>query len=198
MHDLDDVLRSVRRYLAATLGEPWVIYLARSDVADDDRPAALIDAGDLRAPAGRATLHQGPVEHTLPLTVTCWPSPAPETWAAHTARGLASQLNALVVHGLDLGQDANGRPVAGPYRIPLYDYSDVPVIGGTPGPADPYDRLWVDSHSTRAFQDPGDPRRWNVVLELTLSWETPGRLGPEADAPITAAMPVTYRGRVNP
>lgn len=194
MYDVDDVIRSVRRYVAATLGEPWTISLARNEVADDDRPAALIELGALRAPNGRVSLQQGPVDHSLPITITCWPPPAPDRYAAHVAHGLVSHLNNLVVHGLDLGVNENGRPIAGPYRIPLYDYSGVPPVEAVPGPEHPHDRLWVESHSAHAFQDQTDPRRWNVVLELTVSWEAPGRVPPGFDAPIAQSMPGRYAG----
>lgn len=193
-YDVDDVVRSVRRYLAATLGAPWEISLAREDVAGDDRPAALIEVGALSAPGGRVSLQQGPVEHRLPITITCWPPPAPDRWASHVAYGLVSQLNALVVLGLDLGNDAHGRPAAGPYYFPLYDYSGTPPLEAVPGPEHPHARLLIESHSAHAFQDVSDSRRWNVVLELAVSWWAPGRVpAADLDAPLVQAMPATFR-----
>lgn len=197
MYDVDDIARSVRRYVSELLGPPWELNLERTDVADDSRPAGLVELGQARVRRARASIPQGSVEMFMPVTVTLYPSLAPPREAGRTARGLAHGLQQLVQTGLVGPTFADGRRSAGPERIPLYDYSPVPLTGTDEErvpPAHAHDVLWAEDYGTRALQDPMDPQRWTVVLELRVSWEQPGRADEVAQAaPIAERMPATIR-----
>lgn len=194
MWTLDDVKLSLRRYLSLTL-EPvveearWTIRFSKEQVRDQARPAGLIESGLIRPASGYAsragTLQQGNVVEEVPITVTLYPELQDPREARRRADRLSQQLYDLIRFGLDLRHSETERPVAGPERIPLYDYAEVALSGtaeGRTGPEDPHDFLFADGYSANAVQDPEDPKRYSVVLELTLSWERPGRVT-DVDAP---------------
>lgn len=196
MYSPDDVARSIRRYVGAMLGPPWVIDLERRAVADDERPAGLIELGRAQVRRARTSIPQGEVELFAPLTVMLYPSLDKPRQAGRTARNLAFALEQLVVLGADGLVFADDRPASGPERIPLYDYSDVPLEGTAAereGPEFPHDVLFVEDYGVNPVQDPQDPKRWSVALDCRVSWEQPGRAAP--DAPITARMPPTLTVR---
>lgn len=209
MWELDDVKRSVRRYVSQTLvalpADPvrrWTIRFSREQVRDEERPAGMIEAGDMiRSGDSRVSLDQGNVTETVPLTLTLWPEIQEPREAERRATRLAQQLYDLIRFGLMLDHGVSGRSVSGPERIPLYDYSDVAASGTAEerrGPEDPHDVMWAESYSSRAIQDPDDPRRYAIVLELTVSWERPGRIPTDVPAPVVQRMPSTFRAEVNP
>lgn len=176
----DDVLFSVRRYLSELLGPPWVLRFERTEIRNEERPIGVVDVGPSRTTRSRATVPQGNVERAATLSVNLYPGVGGDARAAkREAESHAQRVQDLVDFGLDLGNDRNGRPKAGPYRIPLYDYRD--VVGA--GPSEPYDRLWVDEDfNVRTIQDPIDPRRYAVIAEGTLSWEAAGRTYGKAES----------------
>lgn len=189
MYEPDDIVRSVRRYVAVMLGPPWQLDLERKEVADDARPAGVLETGPEAVRRARATVPQGSVELFMPLTVSLYPPLAEPREAGRAARRLSGSLLDLLLVGADGPVFADGRRAAGPERIPLYDYSNIPLIGTAAeraGPEFPHDVLWVEDYSARPVQDPLDPQRWTVVLELRVSYERPGRVGPVA--PLTARL----------
>lgn len=214
MWTLDDAKLSLRRYIASTI-EPlpvtppapqkrWTIRLSREQVRDEERPAGMIESGDLiRSGGSRVALQQGEVMESVPLTVTLWPEVQEPREARRRADRLAQHLYDLMRFGLEMEHSVTGRPVAGPERIPLWDYAETAVSGTAEertGPEDPHDLLWADSYSARAIQDPDDPRRYAVILEVTVSWERAGRVT-DTDAPVVTQMPATsvlLTGEVNP
>lgn len=192
--ELDDVARSVRRYLAMTLptfpgDEPrWKIRVERREVRDEDRPVGVVVLGQIATTRARTSRLQGQVEEVVPVTINLYP-PIPEDAtgvdgvreARLEAHQLATQLHQLFNTGLTV--KVGERHFAGPFNVPLWDYADVPVSGKEKsGPADPHDVLWVDDKSlnVQAIQDPDDYRRWSVIANLRVSIERPGR-GPAAD-----------------
>lgn len=193
MFDRDDVVRSVRRYAAGALGEPWTIRLQASAIADEQRPLAVLEAGPLTAGRSRATVPQGDTEAEMSLTLTTYPVvdlQGDPRAARLAADRLAQLLHDLVEHGYDVPR-ANGRPGAGPLRLPLWDYTAAATSGvSRAGAPFPHDVLWVEDHSSRPIQDPIDPQRWTVVLDMRLSWRRPGRVGPPA--PVVTGVPGTY------
>lgn len=194
IYDPDDVVRSFRRLVFAMVGAPWSLSLERREVKDEARPAGLVEIGQTRASSARSAIPQGPVVYAAPVTVTLYPSLASPREAGRTARILAHGLHQLIAVGADGPVFEDGRPAAGPERVPLYDFSPVPLTGSAEqreGPEFPHDVLWVEDYGARALQDPMDPQRWSVVLDARVSWEAPGRVS-SADDPITTAMPLTY------
>ena len=199
MYGMDDVVRSVRRTVAEMLGPPWNLDLERREVPDDERPAGLIEPGAPSRRPARTSIPQGNVVHLLPLTVTLYPSLEEPRISGRTARQLAQGLEDLAAYGTEGPVFQDGRPASGPERWPLYDYVDVP-LEGTPeerrGPAFPHDVMWLEDAAARTIQDVQDPTRWTVVLDVRVSWEAPGRVGPPA--PIVRSMPGGYMPRPLP
>lgn len=195
MYDQDDIARSVRRYVAEMLGPPWAIDLERKEVRDDARPAGLVEVAQSRVRRARVSIPQGNVEMFAPVSVTLYPSLADPREAGRTARVLTHALLQLIVVGADGPTFEDGRPASGPERLPLYDYADVPLTGTAAqrqGPAHPHDLLWAEDYGVRPIQDPQDPQRWTVALDMRVSWEQPGRVSQaDLDAPIATAMPAS-------
>lgn len=187
----DDVLRSLRRYLALTLeSPPWKIRVERREVKDEHRPVAVITDGPITPVRARTALTQGNIEELMPVSLTLYP-PLSEssTDAIRASRLEASKLKAqlrdLLMIGLRITttEDGRTRHWAGPLRLPLWDYDGVPVTGEDKGgPEDPHDVLWIvdSSLNVNAIQDPEDVRRWTVVATFRVSVERPGRV-PAAD-----------------
>lgn len=182
--DIDDVARSIRRYLAGTLeAPPWTIRTERREVRDDARPVAVIVPGPMLTQRARETRYQGEWTWVAPMTVSCYPAiDKDERKVANDARKLQAQLQRLIVNGIPV-LDTAGALRSGPFRIPLYDYSATDLSGpDKAGPEDPHDTIWVERESlnVQGIQDPDDPSRWTVVLEFRASVEAPGAL-PEAE-----------------
>jgi hypothetical protein len=180
VYDDESIARSVRRYIAPALGQPWNLMLERQEVRDDARPAGVVELGAAKERRARTSLPQGEVENFIAATVTLYPATDAPRKAGREARQLAGFLRRLIQFGADPeGADeltrADGRPMAGPARLPLWDYDGAEP--GTAGPPRPHDTMWAEDWSADAIQDPLDARRWSVVLEMRLSWEEPGRLG---------------------
>lgn len=177
-YDVDDVARSLRRYLALALdGPPWRIRTERRMVRDDDRPVAVLDLGPQLVQFAREARHQGNWVWVAPVTITCYPEVnQDEEEGAWEARTLRARLLRLVTIGVPV-LDNTGAPLSGPFRVPLYDYADTPLTGADrAGPTYPEDVIWVvrESLTSEAIQDPDDPKRWTVVLEFRASVEAPG------------------------
>lgn len=209
MYELDDVLLSVRRYYSLALPGDWRIRLERIQVADDERPAAVLEAGVKTTPVRRASIDQGPVTERVPVTLTAYPSLDGSVRAAgRRARQLATLLERVTSYGLDLGlfpapDPRFGRPLAGPDHIPLWDYADVAVegdAGDRTGPTLPHDWVLVEDSSAQPVQDLEDERRWTVICELQLAWDSPGRIPQDfLDEPIaTGPIHGSYGGEVRP
>jgi hypothetical protein len=202
MYDSDSVARSVRRYVYEMAQDPWTISLERDEVRDDDRPAGVVEVGEARLRDGRVSIPQGNVSRFAPVTVTLYPALLEPRKAGRAARQLSSRLDDLITFGADWFDEVTGRPLAGPERIPLYDYDEIDLDSTDPadraGAEKPHDWLWAEDYSTNAVQDPIDPRRWSVILEVRVSWEQPGRTIPPAPLASDGLGPVSYRGLVQP
>lgn len=191
--DPDNIVRSVRRYVTDMLGPPWAIDLEREELADADRPGGVIEVGAEQVRFIRRSVPQGNVQAFMPVTLTLYPSLAEPREAGRTARHLSNALARLIAVGASELLQVNGRPGAGPEVLPLYDYSDVPLHGTIAqrrGPARPFTVMWAEDYSTRPLQDPQDPQRWSVILEMRVSYEYAGRATP--DGPIVERMPGGY------
>jgi hypothetical protein len=183
-YDPESIGRSIRRYMAGLLTQPWSVALEAREVRDDQRPAGVIELGEVRTRRARISIPQGEVEEFAPVTVTLYPrildvdgtTYLDARVTAREARLLSDSIRQLIVSG------AEGVAMSGPERFPLWDYSA--VAPGTPGPADPIDVLWVEDYSVRTLQDTDDLRRWSVAVDARLSWERAGRV-PPAGVPLT-------------
>lgn len=199
--DPDDVLRSLRRYVALILGSPpWRVRLQRTRVSDDERPVAVIEeSSPLTEPFSRAGhASQGDVQQAQTFALMCYPT-FDSTQAVAESAERARQLKRLVHAGFARGlvtDDAPPKNIGMPWRIPVYDFATVP-IAGTPqersGPAEPYMHADVGrGFNTRAIQDPLDEFRWTVVANVPVTWWAAGRIRP--DAPLAERVPGGWGG----
>lgn len=191
----DDIVRSVRRYLGMMLGdsgqEEWKLRVERREVKDEQRPVGVVLSGPIQTKRARSSLVQGGVEEVMPLTISLYPPLAggsvDEIRSGRlNASKLKSLLNDLLVIGLTLTttEDGRVRNWAGPWVLPLWDYTDVPVTGTEKeGPEDPHAVLWIEENSlaVQALQDPEDAKRWSVIANFRVTLERPGRIAPEAE-----------------
>lgn len=183
--DPDDVLRSLRRYVAQTLGSPpWSVRVQRVRVADDERPAAVIEqsSGLTTAHSRAGTRQQGDMQKLQTFTVVCYPT-VEETAAEsrQEAGRVASLLDAGFSRGL-VTDDDPPKMIGAPWRVPVYDFSAVPITGpDRGGPVEPYSYANVDpTFNVRPIQDPLDELRFTVVATVPLSWWQGGRVPPTA------------------
>lgn len=193
MNDPEDVIRSLRRYVALMLGSPpWSVRAQRTRVADEERPVAVVEgSGPLSTPFARtARVRQGDQQKARPFTVVCYPVVVWESAAeaAHGARELVTLLDAGFSRGL-VTDDVPAVNIGGPFRVPIWDYAGVPIVGASrAGPADPYSYANVDpSFNVRDVQDPLDELRFTVVASLRLTWWQGGRVPPAA--PVATSVP---------
>lgn len=195
MNDPEDVLRSLRRYVAQMLGSPpWTVRLQRTRVADDERPVAIVEeSGPLTTPFARArTVNQGDQQKQQSFTVVCYPPLGSQPVdSAETARQVASLLDAGFSRGL-VTDDTPPVNIGAPFYFPVYDYAGVPITGsGRAGPQDFYTFAEVDNtFNVRAIQDAVDEKRYTVVANLRVRWWQAGRI--PADAPIAESVTGTF------
>jgi hypothetical protein len=180
--DPNDVLRSVRRYIAQALGSPpWTVRLQRTAVADDERPVAILEPGPLTTPFARRAINQGDVQKQQTITVVCYPEVGADTASsAQTAREVVALLDASISRGLIDGE--TGVNIGAPFRIPVYFFETTPIEGvNRKGPDDPYMHINVDeTFAIRPVQDAMDERRYTVVATLRVNWWQGGRVPPFA------------------
>lgn len=200
----DDVRRSIRRYLSYTFDSPpWRIRVERREVTNDARPILVVQLGDASDTFAREALEQGDVTELFPVTVYAYPEKATnERVGQRDGELIRAQLHDLMRFGLpttfphgdppaDVSltlDDADGRPACGPYRIPLYNYSGVPIEGARVQPAFPHAVIKVQRESVsagRPIQDPDDPRQLTVALEFRAQLERPGRALPRQTWSVT-------------
>jgi hypothetical protein len=189
--DPDDVLRSLRRYVAMILGSPpWTVRLQRVSVSDDERPVAVLEPGALTTLFARRAVNQGDVEKAQTITVVCYPVVGADTPnSAEAARQVAGLLDAGVSRGC---VDATtGAFVGGPWRVPVYAFAGVPLTGQTrQGPSSPYMHASVaQTFSVRPIQDALDERRYTVTATIPLTWWQGGRVPPPAPRATRGLVP---------
>lgn len=204
----NDIARSIRRYLSMLLADDWTIRIERREVRDEERPVAVVEMGQEQALRARETVPQGEVETLHPITITCYPAlpggedddpPAdPLREAQGKAAALKTLLNRWLMFGLTVKNDIDGDgkwEMAGPYRLPLWDYGDVALFGEEREvTTDPHDVLAVqrESVNVEAIQDNEDFRRWTVVCEFRVTMEQPGRIRHEDEGYIAEGIEGTY------
>lgn len=200
MYRKADIARSIKRYLSLMWNEDsgWTIRTERRVVGDDQRPVAVVLLGDKRIIRARTSRNQGMVVEGVPLTLYAYP-PVGEDERLANAEGekIADLLSDVFTLGLspdDEEKDPAWFPFSAPFRIPLWDYSDVPLTGDKRGgPEEPHDVIWVDpdSLSVQNLEDPQDAKRRTVAVEARLSIARPGRAEPQG--PPVKEMPGGFK-----
>jgi hypothetical protein len=197
--DPDDVLRSLRRYMAQMLSSPpWTVRLQRTAVGDDERPVAIIEPGVLTTPFARRAVNQGDVQKQQGFTVVAYPVlGATAVESAETARVTAGLIDGGISRGL-VTDDTPPALIGAPWRLPVYAYAGVPLEGaGRQGPADPYMHADIDqTFNVRPIQDAMDELRYTVVASLRVSWWQGGRIPPAAPLATGGLVPGPWSGAV--
>lgn len=191
MFEPDDVARSLRRYLEFVLpiGPPpdWTLRLERRNVADEQRPVGVILLGDASTIQARETFEQGMVVDLYPVTLYFYPVVAETAQVARregdAVRSLIHRLFKFgpVLKGIDPALlDENGRPKAGPFRAPLWNWDGIPSEGPAEDrkpPESAQSAMVVAQNSLVAqnLEDEDDERRRTVAVEFRLEVEYPGR-----------------------
>lgn len=183
MRTTTDVLRSMNRYVALVLGDEWEVRLA----ADDVRHGAKFAVVSLVGP----TLYSGPAiyqDAIQPMQVAAYQAPAESN-----ETGLVA---ALVVEETLFGGFSgkfpsysettnDATPVTrtvrtGSRRVPLYDYSGVPLDGVNAGTfaRNEHDYMRVLDFSTSRLSDPVDDRAIVVLADIRVTWRRPTHADP--------------------
>lgn len=194
---LDDRRRSLRQYVALGMdgsGDLYDLRVLREEIADDARPAGLIEpatpVGALGNP--RTTVPQGAVQQQQTFAVVLYPRVEDEEDPrVHRLRAdlHAQRLYDVISIGLVNDDDTE---LSRPGMVPLWDHADAATGGPARGnvPADPYAWMTVEDWTVQPIQDPLDDKRWSIVGSLRCSWWHPGRVA--ADEPIAVSMPGAY------
>lgn len=183
---VDDLHRSLRRYVAAVFGKPWVVRTERQPVRDDDREVIVIEpASGVTTGRHRVSIPQGGVEKIMAFSAMAYPAlMTTSRESRHEAQRVADLLDGVFTLGLveELREGVQTN-LGAPFRVPVWDYDGVSVTGrDRAGPDDPYGLAWVSDLSVRAVQDPVDSLRFTVACDLRLGWLQAGRAaltGPE-------------------
>ena len=152
-----DALRSLKRYIAVALSDSWEVRLSREEGAFD-RPFARV--WQVAGSTYPLTSGKWLADIVQPFVISCYPDPGTTVdESLLAAQAVEEQLFQTFRAGV-----ADGRPL----RVPLYNYTGVPLDG--PGVWMPQGFMRVTDLSTQPFPDPDDNLLWTVVCDVRLSW----------------------------
>lgn len=198
---LDDRQRSLRQYVALGIDglEPYDLQLQRVHVADDERPAGLVEPATNVVPIGNAPTAiggSGPVPQGLQeqqtFSVILYPRTDGDDVRDVSLRVRRHAQRLEDVFAIGLSDDA-GQRFSPPNMVPVWDHDAAGATGADRAnvPEEPYGWMTVEDRSVRPIQDPLDDRRWSIAASLRLSWWRGGR----ADhGPIMRSMPGRWVG----
>jgi hypothetical protein len=192
------VHRSLRRWLSMLLGETWTLRMEERGlvVPDDKRPMGNVipvPGATSQTLFARASIPQGDVQRGQTFTVTLYP---PITGDVRECRNRAQLLAESLDDAVVSGVSYSGPPIPGlgvqpgqmtyldriefsvspPLRLPLWNYSGVPVTGASrAGPDDPVGWMEAEDVAVQAIPDPEDDKRWTVQCTLRVTWWDGGR-----------------------
>lgn len=175
-----DALRSLKKYVASSLGPEWEVRFTGEEGAFS-RPFARVGAVSSARTVARGALT---FDMSQPFSVVCHPK---ETETPDEARMEAARVQMLLVAAFSIGTHkpsyhvVGSRVVAGhavnisrahPLRVPLYDYSSVPLGGAaTELNRNARDFMRVSEDPTvEVIADPNDDLRFAVAAAATMSW----------------------------
>lgn len=187
---VEDMHRSLRRFIWQTLPDGWTVRTERQGVTPDERDICVVEpASPVTNGPHRVSIPQGKVTKIMAFSAMAYPTLGA---TARESRALAQAIADLLDAGFTFGLvDDAGQNVAAPFRLPVYDFDDVPVSGKSrAGPDVAYGVAWVDDLSVRSLQDGEDHLRFTVACDVRLSWERGGRV--VAPAPLAREMPPTF------
>lgn len=166
--DHRSALRSVKRYVAAALGDDWEVRLSREEGAFA-RPFCRVwqVAGTTYPLTGGRWL----ADLSQPFVIAAYPE------RRHTpdqALLAAQRVENTLYRAFRVGV-GDGRP----FRVPLVNYEGVPE--DQPGEWHPRAFMRLADLSTQPFPDPDDDKLWTVVCDIRLTWR---RVAETTDGPI--------------
>lgn len=194
-----DALRSLARYTALALGEEWEVRLS-SEKGVFNRPYARVS----QVPSFVFVPVRLPVVKVMSsYQIVCFPVPGREADESQleVLRVVDLLWNAFSGSGVQgLGAPAMRAPVDPhrPYthRVPLYDYTGVPVSGPTAmvteSNRDPRDFMRVEGlPDVSPFADPADELLFSVAANIRMSWLRSAAVPSNAPATVSVGVGVT-------
>lgn len=174
-----DALRSLKRYVAASLGDAWEVRLSREE-------------GAFERPFCRVWQVAG---STYPLTGGRWLADIAQPFviAAYPVQGATpddAMLSAQAIEELLYRMFRVGVGDGRALRVPLCSYYG--VAPDEPGAWTPQAFMRVNDLSTQPFPDPDDNTLWTVVCDVRLTWRRLGEIRP--GAPVLAGVSVQPSG----
>jgi hypothetical protein len=154
---ITDALRSLKRYVAAALGDAWEVRLSAEQGAFE-RPYARV-----RQVASATYILTGGrflADVNQPFEIIAYPLRGDDPEDAILR---AQTVEDALFRTFRVGAE-NGRPL----RVPLYNYDGVPL--NQPGMWVPRGFMRVADLSTQPFVDPDDNKLYSVVCDVRLSW----------------------------
>lgn len=160
MRGTPDILRSLKRYVALALGDEWEVRLAG-------------DEGTFKRPFARA-VPTSPAQYPA-ATATAFLTEAIQAFAVHaypsaSASGDESYLAALATGEALFRAFAVGVGEGRPRRVPIYDYTDLPLGEGSTARHYADFAEVRDLSITEPHRDPDDETLWLVIVDLRLGW----------------------------
>jgi hypothetical protein len=171
-----DALRSLKRYVAAALGDSFEVRLSREEGAFD-RPFARVwqVAGTTYPLTGGKWLS----DIVQPFVISAYPEPGETPDEALLG---AQAVEETLYKAFRVGVNG-GRPL----RVPLLDYASVAL--DAPGVWMAPIFMRVTDLSTQPFPDPDESRLWTVVCDVRLTWRRLAATIP--DSPLLTSVPVS-------
>jgi hypothetical protein len=171
-----DALRSLKRYVALALGDPWEVRLSREEGAFD-RPFARV--WQVAGSTYPLTSGKWLADIVQPFVVSAYPEP-----------GMTVDESLLAAQAVEEAFFLAFRAGVGdghPMRVPLYNYTGVAL--DEPGVWMPKGFMRVNDLSTQPFPDPDDNLLWTVVCDVRLTWRRLAQTIPET--PTLTSVPLT-------
>lgn len=160
--------RSLQRYVSTVLPEPWDVQPARKE--PQTRPLAVVRPLGANPSTGTAYVR----EYSPPFEVLLYPPTAGEgePWSNEQVAHLWFR---KMFRAIEAGH-GDGPDKGYSMRIPLYDYTGVPMDSGLPSDAIPIDYLCVQGLDGMVRQDPQQDDLYTVAIDFRLNWRDDGDL----------------------
>ena len=151
-----DILRSLKRYTAESLGDDWEVRLLVEEGTFKRPGAQVMEAGGQQITRPAHTM-----EVIQSFTVHAFPVPGNSVTESLLAAAEAEEELVLAFRvGVNDGKAA---------RLPIYDYDGVPHDGGSTTRAHP-DYARILDLDIRRQQSPSDELLFTIAVEVRLGW----------------------------
>lgn len=171
-----DILRSVQRYLAVVLPEPWDIRIGIENETPE-RPYVLVTRNGPSLPVGAYGAHTQRLQQ--PITVHAYLAEADSREVAEVE---AAAMEGLLFH---LFKTTGAAPATRGDVVPLWDFIG-DTTGGTNPPRAHCDYASIKRYAARSLADPNNPRRMTTIVDLALEWFLAGSTAPSGTIPVSS------------